>query len=267
MPNQTYEEYQDQMVANQKREALATQALVQALIADQLSVHEQDFSLLAEKIKAHNDLFDEDLLLQLNSKISTLTTSTAENKQGLADLKTAIDSSIATISTKLDKVETEARTARTSLDSRITANKDTFDQYVVDSTKKDNAQDTSLADYEVRIKGLEGYKLLVDARVSDLESDNTANKSAISQITSTLQTHAKALEDALNRAKTEEKQLRDELVIERERIDALESDAEGHLSRAEASAVAIKASDAGIVAMFAAAGIDRPGSVKLSTEV
>jgi len=258
MPDLNATQAEAELIAHARAMEIHTVKVINAIVDGKLALHETDFDALAASVKAHNELIDGDVLAALNEKIAGIKITSDTNTAALATLKQSVDDQLAIIATQIANVQAEGRTARQSLDDRITKNESDISSAAATGIVKEAAQDQKLADHSTRIEALESWKVLLDARVVQLEQDNTTNKSTIAQMLESLTAQKKAIEDEYARAKGIEGQLRNELVTERERIDAESARGDTFISRNEMVAASKAASNAGIVAMYAEAGVDLP---------
>lgn len=261
---------EQQLIAYQQVEARHTIKVMKALIADAMGVHEVDFNALAQKVSSINALLDGDeqnegyqAFAALSQKLNNVEASAANNAQAIANLQTALNNQIETLNTRINAVEKEGRDARKALDERITELSDQYTAHVAASLTKNNEQDTRLDDLTTRVQGLEAYKALVEGRISQLETDNTTNKSDIAQIKTALSTQAAALEQELTRAKAEEKALRDALAVERERIDDMQSQMGDFATRQNVADANKAGAGAFCNGLWSEAGITKPDDLPM----
>ncbi len=255
MPNLTATQAEAELIAHARAMEVHTVKVINAIVDGKLALHETDFDALAASVKAHNELIDGDILTALNEKIGAIKVTADTNTVALATLKTAVDSQIAALAKQIIDVQDEGRVARESLDDRITKNEQDISNSAAKAILVDAAQDQKLADHLTRIDALESWKVLLDARVIALEKDNTTNKSTIAQMLESISAQKTALEEEFARAKGIEDQLRSEIVTERKRTDDLATQAGTFVSRDELVVSSKAATNAGITAMYAEAGV------------
>lgn len=270
MAKLTQAELEAQLIAQQQAEARSMITIVKALIANQLQVHEVDFDALAQKVSNINTLLDGDEASEGYQAFAALTTKLNQvelkghaNEAAITAFQTAVNAQIAALTTRVEDVESEARTGREALDARITQLRTEYEQHVADKLASDNAQNTKLDDHLARIEALEASKLLVEGRLATLEGDNTANKSAIAGIQTTLQAQAEALQQELTRAQTVEAEIRAELATERARTDAVVTKQEEFATREDVANAGKAAAMAAVSAAWDESGIPMPAGLAM----
>lgn len=266
--NQT--ELENALVAQEQATARQTIVVVKALIGQALQVHEVDFDALASKVSSINSLLDGDeanegyqAFAALTAKLNTVEAQGNNNAQSITNLQNALNNEITALNTRVDEVENEARTGRESLDARITQLRTEYETSEAARIIADNGRDTRLDDHVERIIALEASKTLVEGRLTSLEADNTANKSAITQIQTTLLAQAEALQTELTRAQAAEAQLAQELGVERARIDQIYTEKGLWATRQNISDANEAGSNAAVVAMWAEAGLTMPAGLPM----
>jgi len=266
----TQAELEAGLVAQEQASALHTITVVKAIVDNRLSLHDIDFDTLAANVNAINTLLDGDpdsagyqAFAALTTKLNTVEATAGNNASAISALQSALTSQIATVNSRIDDVESASRTAREALDARISTLSDQYTSHVATQLAKDNAQNTSLDDHKLRIEALEAAKALHVSRLDFLETDNTANKSAIAQLVTTVAAQSEALQLEQQRAELAEAALRAELVTERARVDALESSNAAQPNRTEIVQANEASSMAFVDALWASAGIAMPSGLAL----
>lgn len=261
----TQAELEAEFLQQEQAAARHTITVVKALISNALQVHEVDFDALAAKVNSINTLLDGDeanegyqAFAALTTKLNTLEATANNNAQSIANLQAALNNQIATLNNRVDTVESEARTGREALDARITALRTEYEGHVAAKLVADNGRDTRLDDHLARIEALEASKALVEDRLNTLETDNTANKSAISQLQTSLSAQTAALQQELVRAQQAEAELRSELETERARIDGLVTQSANFATRQDVSDANQAGATAFCTTLWAEAGITMP---------
>lgn len=261
---------ENELIAAEQAAARHSITVMKALISGALGLHEVDFTALKAKVDAIHNLLDGDELAEgyqtfaaLTAKLDAVELKGNQNAAAITALQTSLTDQLATMDDRINTVESEARTGREALDARITALRTEYEAHVAAKLVTDNQQNTALADHLERIVALEASKALIEGRLGTLETDNTANKSAIAQIQTTLLAQADALQQELTRAQAAEAEIRAELATERARIDGLVTASGAYATRQNVADANVAGAMAFCNKMWEEAGIAMPAGLPM----
>lgn len=258
------------LLAQEQATARHSIAVMKALIDNRLSLHEVDFDALTAKVNLINGVLDGDeqtegfqIFAALSAKLDTVEATANNNAAAITALQNALNSQIATMTSRVDTVEEEARSGREALDARITALSESYSAHVAAQLTKDNTQNTRLDDHQARIEALESAKALHADRLALLETDNTANKTAIAQLLTTVAAQSEALNAEKARAEQVEAELRGEIATERSRVDQLVTDSQKYATRQNVANAKKGAATGFCNTLWAEAGLPMPSGMDM----
>ena len=224
----TQAQLEAELIAQEQATARHTIRVMKALLQGYIDVSEVDLDALRTKVTNLHNLLDGDeategyqVFAALTQKLNTVEATGQQNAQAITALQTSLNTLIAEANVRINGVEQESRDGRAALDVRITALSDQYTAHVTAQLIKDADQDTKIADHLVRIEALEAAKILHEARLAQLESDNTAERADIEQLKLLVEAQTTALVTEKTRAEAAEAAIRGELVTERNRVDGL----------------------------------------------